>query len=96
MSYSVELTGAADKFLAKLCRSQPRHAEALENAIDSLAREPRPLGCRQLRGMPGIWRIRVGTYRVCYTVDDGKLVILVITISTRDDVYELVRRYLGR
>ena len=44
----------------------------------------------------GIWRIRVGNYRVCYQVDDGELLILVITISTRDDVYRALRRHLGR
>jgi mRNA interferase RelE/StbE len=43
-----------------------------------------------------VWRIRVGGYRVCYTIDDGELVILVVTISTRDDVYQMLRRYLGK
>lgn len=33
---------------------------------------------------------------ICYTVNDGELLILVVTISTRDDVYQMVRRYLGQ
>ncbi|WP_404800000.1 type II toxin-antitoxin system RelE/ParE family toxin [Actinoalloteichus fjordicus] len=40
--------------------------------------------------------MRVGDHRLCYTIDDGKLLILIITISTRADVYQLVRRYFGR
>jgi mRNA interferase RelE/StbE len=38
----------------------------------------------------------VGKYRVCYQVDDSVLLVLVVTISTRDDVYDALRRYLGR
>ncbi|HUG50376.1 MAG TPA: type II toxin-antitoxin system RelE/ParE family toxin [Terrimesophilobacter sp.] len=68
----------------------------MEDAIGALAEEPRPHGCKALKGYPGVWRIRIGNYRVCYEVDDGKLTVLVITISTRDDVYELLRRHLGR
>lgn len=41
-------------------------------------------------------RVRVGNYRICYTVDDGRLIVLVIVISTRDDVYRVLKRYLGR
>lgn len=37
----------------------------------------------------------MGNYRICYQIDDGRLVILVITISTRDDVYKLLRRRIG-
>ncbi len=96
MSYSIEILRAADKFLDKLSRQQPSDAEAIEVAIDALRDSPRPPGCRPLRGYSDIWRIRVGNYRVCYRVDDGELLILVITISTRDDVYDALRRHLGR
>ncbi|MEU6645285.1 type II toxin-antitoxin system RelE/ParE family toxin [Saccharomonospora sp. NPDC046836] len=80
----------------RLARSQPKHAEAIENAIDDLSDSPRPPGCKPLRGFAGVRRIRVGDYRVCYTVDNGKLCVLVVTISTRDDMYQVVKRYLGR
>ncbi|MBN6034435.1 type II toxin-antitoxin system RelE/ParE family toxin [Amycolatopsis sp. 195334CR] len=96
MSYEVELTGCAEKFLDKLSKGQPRDVEALENAIEDLATEPRPSGCRKLSGCDGVMRVRVGGYRIYYTIDDGKLVVLVIVISTRDNVYEAVRRQLGR
>lgn len=96
MPYSITILKSAEKALDKLARSQPKHAEAVEDAIEDLAADPRPPGCRSLTGMTGVWRIRVGNYRVCYTIDDGRLVVLVVTISTRDDVYEIVRRQLGR
>jgi len=96
VSYSIETLRAADKFLDKLNKQQPSDADAIEVAIDGLSDTPRPHGCKPLKGYSGIWRIRVGNYRVCCQVDDGELLILVITISTRDEVYEALRRYLGR
>lgn len=92
MGYVVELHRNADKFLDELAKQQPADAEAIENAVADLAEQPRPHGCRPLKGFDGVWRIRVGDYRICYSVDDGQLLILVITISTRNDVYEIVRR----
>lgn len=94
-AYDVELHRAAEKFLDKLARSQPGDAEAVENAIENLATDPRPHGCKALQGFTKVLRVRVGGYRICYSVDDGQLVILVITISTRDDVYEELRRRIG-
>jgi mRNA interferase RelE/StbE len=96
VSYSVEILRGADKFLDKLSKEQPSDADAIEDAIDGLRETPRPPGCIPLKGYSGIWRIRVGNYRVCYQVDDSVLVVLVVTISTRDDVYDALRRYLGR
>ena len=96
MSYSIEILRTADQFLDKLSKQQPRDADAIEGAIDGLGETPRPAGCKSLKGYSGVWRIRVGNYRVCYQVDDGALLVLVITISTRDDVYEALRRYLDR
>ncbi|TDQ05833.1 type II toxin-antitoxin system RelE family toxin [Labedaea rhizosphaerae] len=96
MSYEIELTSSADKFLGKLNKSQPKDAEIIEDTIEDLGAEPRPPGCRQLTGYPGVWRVRVGNYRICYSVDDGRLIVLVITISTRDDVYEVLKRKMRR
>jgi mRNA interferase RelE/StbE len=95
VTYTIELTGTADKFLTKLARQQPKDAEAIEDAIEDLADIPRPTGCKALAGYTGVTRIRVGNYRVCYTIDAGQLLILVITISNRADVYEVLRRHLG-
>ncbi len=94
--YSISIVRSARTFLDRLARSQPRDAANIEDAIEALADDPRPHGALPLKGYPNIWRIRVGGYRVCYTVDDGRLLVLVVTISTRDDVYAVVRRHLGR
>jgi mRNA interferase RelE/StbE len=94
--YSIDILRNADKFLEKLEKAQPADAQAVDDAIEALAVTPRPPGCTSLKGYANVWRIRVGNYRICYQIDDGKLIILVITISTRDDVYQIVRRYLGR
>ncbi|KAA9151896.1 type II toxin-antitoxin system RelE/ParE family toxin [Amycolatopsis acidicola] len=96
MTYSVKVLRPARKVLEKLARAQPKHAEAIEDAIEDLAEEPRPRCGKPLTGVPGVWRIRVGGYRVCYTINDGELLVLVVTISTRDDVYQMLRRYLGQ
>lgn len=94
-SYDVDITATADKALAKLHRKQPRDAKRIEAALTSLADEPRPVNCKQLSGIRGVWRFRVGNYRVCYEIHDRMLLVLVVTISTRDDVYEQLRRHYG-
>ncbi|GDY30814.1 type II toxin-antitoxin system RelE family toxin [Gandjariella thermophila] len=96
MSYAIEITRPAEKFLDRLSKQQPSDAEAIEDTIEALASEPRPSGCTALKGYSGVWRVWVRGYRISYQVKDDKLIVLVLTISTRDDVYEVLRRYLGR
>lgn len=83
-SYDVRLTAAARKQLGKLERSVQRRIVA---ALRLLATTPRPPAARALSGRPGYLRIRVGDYRVIYTIDDGELVVLVVTMGHRRDVY---------
>lgn len=56
-------------------------------AIALLAEDPRPPGARALRGRPS-YRIRVGDYRVLYNINDDVLVIVVVTVGYRRDVYD--------
>jgi mRNA interferase RelE/StbE len=56
-------------------------------AIDALADEPRPRGVEKLEGEDDQYRIRVGSYRVIYSIWDDRLVVLVIRIGHRRDVY---------
>ena len=58
----------------------------VQGAITLLAADPRPPGARQLRGRPG-WRVRVGDYRIIYTIEDDRLVVLVLALGHRRDVY---------
>jgi mRNA interferase RelE/StbE len=84
MSYSIEILRVAQKQLAKIDRSrQPRIIEA----IRGLAANPRPSGCKKLSGRPA-WRIRIGSYRVIYEIQDDRLLILVVGVGHRKDVYQ--------
>ncbi len=82
--YHVEITRDALRALAKLDKPVRRRAQA---AIYALAAQPRPPGVIALQGLRGAYRIRVGDYRVIYTVDDGRLVVLVIDLGHRREIY---------
>jgi mRNA interferase RelE/StbE len=56
--------------------------------LEALAEEPRPSGCRKLKGGQQEWRIRVGDYRVVYTIDDRKLRVSVTRIRHRSEAYD--------
>lgn len=84
MAYEIELRPAALRALKRVDRQdQPR----IHGAIALLAADPRPPGAKALRGRDGL-RIRVGDYRIVYTVDDGKLLVVVVTLGHRRDVYD--------
>lgn len=57
------------------------------SAIQSLAGEPRPRGCRKLTGTNDVYRIRVRRYRVLYSIDDRRVAVLVLKLGHRKDVY---------
>ncbi|MBW4079609.1 MAG: type II toxin-antitoxin system RelE/ParE family toxin [Acidobacteria bacterium] len=83
-TYEIEFRPAALRELRKMDRStQPR----VRGAIALLAQDPRPPASRQLRGRDG-YRLRVGDYRIIYTIDDGVLLIVVVTIGHRREVYQ--------
>ncbi|HWW74247.1 MAG TPA: type II toxin-antitoxin system RelE/ParE family toxin [Pyrinomonadaceae bacterium] len=57
-------------------------------AIRRLAGEPRPPGCRKLVGSENRWRIRVGDYRVIYTIDDAGRLVEIVAVRHRSKAYE--------
>ena len=57
------------------------------NRIARLASNPRPAGCRKLEGAEDLWRIRIGDYRVIYSVDDSQSIVDINSIRHRSDVY---------
>jgi mRNA interferase RelE/StbE len=85
--YRIELTRDAVRALAKLDKPVRRR---IQGAIDRLADDPRPAGMIPLRGAPGAFRIRVGDYRVIYALHDDRLLIVVIDLGHRRDVYRIV------
>ena len=83
MAHSVSILRRAQKELSNL----PAGAfERVRDALRSLANEPRPTGCKKLKGREG-WRIRVGDYRVIYKIDDAQQTIVVVHIGHRRDGY---------
>lgn len=80
----IELTPAAVRQLRKLDGMVRRR---IVTAIDRLAVTPRPAGVKALTGHADLLRIRVGDYRVIYTVRDEQLVVLVIAATHRREVY---------
>jgi mRNA interferase RelE/StbE len=84
MTYAVTILRSAQKQLAKL-DAQTR--SRIASAVHALADDPRPPGCKKLTGRPA-WRIRVGTHRVIYEIQDKELVVLVVTIGHRREVYQ--------
>jgi mRNA interferase RelE/StbE len=75
---------------ARQVEGLPRQARApVRDAIDALAEEPRPFGYDVLSGAPKerIHRIRVGNYRILYQVFDKHLVVLVVRVADRREVY---------
>lgn len=82
--YELRITPAARKEIDRL----PRQArERVEVAIVSLADNPRPRGSKKMQGLKDTYRIRVGDYRVIYQVQDDDLLILVVAVGARKDIY---------
>ncbi|MFY9609555.1 MAG: type II toxin-antitoxin system RelE/ParE family toxin [Blastocatellia bacterium] len=59
----------------------------IDAKILTLANDPRPSGCKKLKGPIGTWRIRVGNYRVLYEVDDLKKQVTVLGVLPRKEAY---------
>jgi mRNA interferase RelE/StbE len=82
--YRVEIMRSALKQLEALRREEQ---ERLTAEINALADDPRPSGVERLKGVADQYRIRVGSYRVIYTIRDDRLIVLVLRIGHRRDVY---------
>ncbi len=83
MSYSVVFSKQALKKLENI--NEPYYSN-IKTAISNLTTNPRPQGCKKLKGRDG-YRIRIGNYRVIYDVFDHELIVDVIALGHRKDVY---------
>jgi mRNA interferase RelE/StbE len=83
-SYDVALTSSAEKELKRL---PGKLVERIIPRLEGLGSDPRPTGCRKLKGGDREWRIRVGDYRVVYTIDDTKRLVEVTRVRHRSEVY---------
>ena len=85
MTYTIEFLKTAEKELAALPQDAQRQ---IARKIEALRENPRPPGVKLLHATERFYRLRVGDYRVIYLIEGRRLVILVIKIGHRKDVYK--------
>lgn len=84
MTHRVNLAPSVARQLRKL---DPPARRRIQAAIDLLADNPRPPAATQLVGGAGEWRVRTGNYRIIYDIHDDELLILVLAVGHRREIY---------
>jgi mRNA interferase RelE/StbE len=84
VNYVVNLTPAAARQLRKF---DPPTRRRLQAVIELLANEPRPPAATRLVGGAGEWRVRTGDYRVIYEIHEAELLVLVLRMAHRREIY---------
>src|SRR4051794_11127441 len=82
--YEVSLTRRARQGLDRLSVGDFRGVDA---KLRALAEDPRPAGVKKLEGPDAVYRIRSGSFRILYLIEDARLVVLVVDVGDRRDVY---------
>lgn len=82
--YSIVFTSRARKELFSL---PGKAILVIETKIDNLTQNPRPSGCKKLQGSENEYRIRIGNYRLIYTIADVVRIVTIIKIADRKDAY---------
>ena len=83
MTYKISILRKAQKQLAKIPASDYKK---VKQAILDLAKDPRLPGSKKLKGRQG-WRIRQGDFRVIYEIQDDQLIVIVLDVGNRKDIY---------
>lgn len=68
----------------------------ISKAINALSEDPRPSGAIKLAGNEDLYRIRVGTYRVVYMVEDDRLLVLIVDVGHRKEIYKGAAKQIAR
>ena len=84
MSYEIQILPKAARQIKAL---SVEVRQDISLTIQSLANEPRPIGVKKLSGEKDIYRVRVGNYRVLYRIVDKVLVVVVVSVGHRREVY---------
>lgn len=84
MTYRIEWRPRARKAFLALDKPVRRR---IGEAVDALAADPRPAAAKMITGAHGVLRIRIGDYRVLYTIDEGQLIVLVLDAGHRSEIY---------
>ncbi len=82
------------EYVVRVAKAADRNIDALDGsvrprvirAIQALKSDPRPSGCKKMAGAE-LWRIRVGDYRVVYSIEDAQLIVLVVRVGHRREIY---------
>jgi mRNA interferase RelE/StbE len=85
MSYQILIKPAARRQLKKLTLDVQKN---LIEIIEHLSEDPRPMGCKKLKGRKDQYRVRSGDYRVIYSIEDLALIVRVVKVGHRRDIYE--------
>lgn len=84
MTYSISLAPAAARQLRKF---DPQARRRIQAAIELLSSDPRPPAATRLVGGSGEWRVRTGDYRIVYEIRDEILLVLVLRVGHRKEIY---------
>jgi mRNA interferase RelE/StbE len=86
--YRVRLARRAERGLRRIRQGDPRAYARVASAIRSLADDPRPPGAVKLAGFdPPAWRLRVGEYRIVYEIHESEVLVVVVNVAPRGEVY---------
>jgi len=85
MIYEVTLAPAAARQLRKF---DPQVRRRVQAAIELLADDPRPPTATRLVGGAGEWRVRTGDYRIIYEIEENRLLVLVLSVGHRREIYQ--------
>jgi mRNA interferase RelE/StbE len=84
-TYRIQISATAWR---QLMRLDEKTQDKISAKIESLEQNPRPSGCKKLQGEERLYRVRIGNFRVVYDVFDDVLVVLVVAIGDRKDIYD--------
>jgi len=84
LSYAINIENRARREIAKL---RPPILPRVVEAIDRLADQPRPSGCKKLAGSRTEWRLRVGDYRILYEISDSTRQVNIYAVGHRREVH---------
>jgi mRNA interferase RelE/StbE len=83
-TYRIEVSATAERQIRKLPRADQTR---VVRVIQALAADPHPTGCRKLSGYDDVFRVRIGRYRVLYSIEGRRLVIIILKVGDRKDIY---------
>jgi len=92
MTYKIEFSSRAARDFKKLAKTNRAMAIKIKDAIAELAEEPRPRGVETLTGTnPSLQRIRVGDFRVIYEIKENELLVWVVRLGDRKEIYRFLK-----